>query len=311
MSSMKKSVCIAFLAILIACTATQTTEEPRPVDFRTGTEGLRMNFVPNLPPFEMLDQQTYQAMIQVENKGTWPLGPDDTVYISGFDPGIIQADQGKNIPPLEGRGPFLPQGGINTVTFNLNIPDIGAKRVDRYDPTILATACYDYTTIASAQVCLDPNPYAPTSIQKVCQPTSVATGSQGAPIAITNVDVQASPGITRFRIDIANVGGGDVFKEELKSKCSPYKEGFRFDEIDYVTLSDIGVSDSDIMSSCKPLDTRTGNIRLTDGRATLYCETSFFASNNAYLTPLTIQLSYGYRQSIAHRVSIRPTSPIR
>ena len=65
-------------------------------------------------------------------------------------------------------------------------------------------------------------------------------GTQGAPIAVTSVDVDAAPRVTRLRIQISNVGGGTVFKSggDYLSKCSPYHSaGLRYNDVDYVTLS--------------------------------------------------------------------------
>jgi hypothetical protein len=184
------------------------------------------------------------------------------------------------------------------------------KRIDKYTPTVLATACYNYETIASAQVCIDPNPFAPTSVQRVCLPTTVSPGSQGAPIAVTTVGVDASPGKTRFTIQISNVGGGDVFKfgPQYMDSCSPYNPGLGYDEIDYVQVGEVSVADVSIRETCKPLDIRDGHIRLTNGQATLFCEFVGMREQSPYVTPLNIILRYGYRQSIARPIEIRPVS---
>ena len=311
MRYMKKSVlAVLLLAILIACAP--RSELPEPVDFRTGSEGLYMSFVPNLPPPRLFDREPFNAMIQIENRGTHDIGyAGDKIYISGFDNTIITGirSDGEPIPDIEGRGPFIPQGGIDTVNFRGTISSLTGRRIDKYQPTILATACYTYETVASAQVCIDPNPYAPTAIERVCIPSTVGTGSQGAPIAITSVEVVAAPKKTRFTINLQNVGGGDVFRSGTRylNSCNPYNPGLSFDEIDYVELLDVSVSGIDIRNDCKPVD-NTGHIRLTNGQARLFCELSLPREQSPYLTPLNIILKYGYRQSIAIPIEIRPTA---
>ncbi len=310
---MKKSAILFFLFLLAAC-APRQAEVSQPVDFRTGSQGLYMGFVPNLPPPRLFAPGPFDVMLRVENRGTSPLGgPLDTIYLSGFDNTIITgiSTTGLRIPVLEGRGPFVPQGGIDTVSFNRPTPTLTSltgRRIDKYVPTILATACYSYETVASAQVCVDPNPYAATSAAKVCTPAPVATGSQGAPIAVTNVLVDASPGKTRFTINIQNVGGGDVFREgaEFLTKCNPYNPGLSFNEIDSVQVADVLISGRSLLNTCRPRD-NTGHIRLTNGQAQLFCEFPTPPGQNPYLTPLNIILRYGYRQSISTMVEIRPT----
>ncbi len=311
---MKKSVIIVlFLVFLMACAGRKAAQQAQPTEFRSGTQGIYMQFVTNLPPPKVFDREPLNVMIQVENRGTAPVGMAglDRIYLSGFDNNIITniPMDGVDIPPMEGRGPYMPQGGIDTVSFMGRIQPLGSRRIDKYQPTLLATACYRYETIASAQVCIDPNPYAPTSAAKVCTPSTVGTGSQGAPIAVTSVEVTPSPEKTRFKISISNVGGGDVFRAGARylGSCSPYSGGLGFNEIDFVRVTDVIISGQPIKDTCKPLD-KEGHVRLTNGQAQLFCEFNAPPGQSAFLTPLEILLEYGYRYSIFRQVDIRPTS---
>ncbi|MEM3154933.1 MAG: hypothetical protein QW165_05235 [Candidatus Woesearchaeota archaeon] len=310
---MKKSVVILFFLVFLMACARRAAQEPQPQEFRSGTQGLYLQFVPNLPPPRVFDREPLNVMIQVENRGTAPVGMTglDRIYLSGFDTNIITGIpiDGVDVPPMEGRGPYMPQGGIDTVSFMGRIQSLGARRIDKYQPTLLVTACYHYETIASAQVCIDPNPYAPVSVAKVCTPSTVGTGSQGAPIAVTSVEVAAAPEKTRFKINIANVGGGDVFRVGARYlvACSPYAGGLGFNEIDFLRVADVRISGRSIKDSCKPLD-RESHIRLTNGQASLFCEFDAPPGQSAFLTPLEILLDYGYRQSIFRQIDIRPVS---
>jgi len=299
---MKRGLMAVLFLLLVAC-GTGTTDEPQATDFRYGTEGLYMNFVPNLPPPRLFDNQALDVLIQVENRGTSNIA-DGMLYLSGFDPAIVTGiSSGQRIPLLEGRGPFMPQGAIDAVSFKGRIASLSGQRIDKYPATLLATACYSYETVATAQVCIDPNPFAPTRQQKVCTPAPVGTGSQGAPVAVTTVEVDPAPGKTRFRIGIQSVGGGDVFRPQTSvlAKCSPYSGGLGFDDVDYIQV--VGVSVSGVSIECRPLD--QGYLRLTNGQGQLFCETTQLTQQTAYLTPLNIQLRYGYRQSMSVPVEIR------
>lgn len=310
---MKKSLMIIFLLVfLIACARIgKKGEQPQPQEFRSGTQGIYMQFVPNLPPPKVFDREPLNVMIQIENRGTAMVGSVglDKVYLSGFDNNIITGIpmDGVDIPQMEGRGPYMPQGGIDTVSFRGIIQPLGAKRIDKYQPTLLATACYHYETIASAQVCIDPNPYAPTNIVKVCTPSTVGLGSQGAPIAVTSVEVVPSPEKTRFKISISNVGGGDVFRSRYLNACSPYSGGLGFNEVDFVRVDNVVISGQTIKDTCKPFSDREF-IRLTNGQAQLFCEFNAPPGQSAFLTPLEIWLDYGYRSSIFRQLDIRPVS---
>lgn len=309
---MKKSVLIISvlsLLLLVACqpTAPQSREEAFVREFRVGNQGLSLRFVPNLPPQRLFSGEAFGALVEIENRGTYIVGgPGDKVHLAGFDPTIITgiSSFGEQIPLLEGRTQYLPQGGLGSISFE------GVTRLlqDRYPVTLIASACYGYETRAFANVCIDPNPYAPRVRQRVCVPQNVGLGGgQGAPIAVNRVEVLASPGITRFKIHVQNVGGGEVFRQgtQYLAKCSPYSEGIAYDEIDYVELTDVIVSGVSLKHSCKPLD--RGHIRLNKGVGMAFCEFALPRGAAAYMTPVTIVLRYGYRNTIMHQMEILPT----
>ena len=311
---MQKSVIILTVLVLITLVSCAPGgREEGPIDYRYGTQGLRISFEPNLPPYRLFDTEPFHAVVAVENMGTFTVGgPGDKIYLSGFDPTIITgiSTYGAQIPKLEGRGPYTPVGDIDFTEFKGTIRALAQKRIENYPAILLATACYGYETIASAQVCIDPNPFAPGARESVCIPQNVALGGgQGAPVAVTLVEVDPSPGKTRFRITIQNAGAGEVFKQGVQylDKCSPYTPPLAFDEIDYVQIADVQISGISIRPSCKPLD-ETSHLRLTGGQGTIFCEFTQIRGQTAYTTPITIILRYGYRTSVATNTEIQPIS---
>lgn len=304
---------IPLLLLLTACAPGRfgrqapPTEKPFIQEFRIGTQGLAMRFMPNTPPKRLFAGEELNVALELENRGTTTIGgPGDRVYLSGFDPAIVMgiSPGGEPMPLLEGRTQFVPQGGFDVVTFKA----ITRPLKNKYPLRLLATACYGYETIASASVCIDPNPYAPSLRQRVCTPTNVPLGGgQGAPIAVNLIEIDASPGKTRFRIHVQNVGGGEVFRAggQTLNKCGPGGE-LSFDEFDYVELTDVTVSGTSIRSTCRPLD--RGHIRLTNGIGMVNCEFNVPRTQATYQTPLTITLRYGYRQSLLHEMEILPST---
>jgi hypothetical protein len=305
----KPALVILSLALLalVACQPAGRTE-PKPQDFRSGTQGLVLEFVPNVPPFRIYDtEQAFNAQLVVHNRGAFEVGgPGDRVYLAGFDPNVITGipTTGVQIPRIEGKSAFNSQGGQDVVTFQGGIRVITA---DKLPLPLQATACYSYETQASANVCVDPNPFAPTVRQRACVPANAGTGSQGAPIAVTNVELEARPQKTLFKVNVANVGGGDVFRYggEYLVKCSPFlppESSLRFDEIDHVDVVDVQVSGRSILQTCKPLD--RGTLRLTGGSGSFFCELGNIPAGPAYVTPLTVTLRYGYRNVISKQAEL-------
>ncbi|MBW3004210.1 hypothetical protein KY310_00045 [Candidatus Woesearchaeota archaeon] len=300
---MKKVILLLMiLAIFLSsCAMQQTNKEQITTTYRVGTQGIDMRFLPNLPPNRLFDTEPFNAVIEVENRGAYPLGgPGDKIYLSGFDSSILTGilEWGEDIPQIEGRTQFVTQGGIDVVSFKGSIAPLRPRNIDKYPVRLLATACYEYETIATAPICIDPDPYAPTTRQKICTPTPVSLGGgQGGPMAVSQIEIDPSPGRTRFKIHVQNVGGGEVFRSgaDYLQKCSPHTAPLAFDEIDYVELRDVAIGGVSIKPTCKPLD--RNHIRLTNGRGTVFCE-MMTRGQDAYSTPIVVTLDYGYRSSV-------------
>lgn len=312
---MKKSVCFlaVLLLLLFGCQNSPTTKEAQFFTSITGSQGIKVSFLENLPPLRLFDNEEFNAVIQVENQGAGAIGgPGDKIYISGFDPSKITGIStfGAQIPPLRGKDPRVPtQVDLTTVSFKGRIAllkDIGMVQLP---VKLLLTACYSYETIASPQVCIDPNPFAPTMKQKVCSVQSVSAGTQGAPISVSSIDVLPSPGNTKFKIYVNNIGGGRVFRYGLSAltKCSPYSgDWLNFNDLDYVEVQDVILSGVSIKSSCKPLD---GNhLRLVNGQGVFWCEFDRIRGTSAYQTPLIVKLRYGYETTLLKNMDIYSSS---
>ncbi len=307
---MKKELAILFILIIVAGCAPigqQPDKETRPEDYRRGNQGLRITFVPNAPPFRIFDTDELNVLMEIENMGAYTTsGVADKIYLSGFDPSIITGIRttGEPIPILEGKGPYISRGATDRIVFKGMPAMLSVKGIDKYPLKLLATACYEYETIASGNICIDPDPYAISTQQKVCVSQNVPMGGgQGAPIAITNVEVEPSPGLTRLKIDVQNTGGGEVFKPGIDAmqRCGPYTSELGFETIDYVQVYDVSLPGHSIIHSCRPLD--QGYLRLINGRGTMYCEINT-QGQSTYMTPLIIKLKYGYRNIIFKDVEL-------
>ncbi|RMD58377.1 hypothetical protein D6825_01055 [Candidatus Woesearchaeota archaeon] len=300
----KRAFIILLLILLIACQRKDTT--PTPQTYRSGNQGLALSFAPNLPPPTIIAEQRepLQILVNVENRGTSTVGGgQDRLYLHGFDPNIITgiSTQGQPIRVLEGRGPYVQRGEFDTISFRARVTL--PEGVDRIQQPIYATACYTYETVATGQVCIDPNPFSPYAQQKVCTPSAINLGSQGAPVAVQNVNVIAQPGRTRFEITISNVGGGTVFDPNKIAQCNPNSPGLGPNDIDRVLVEEVSVSGQNIIDTCKPrLREQRGLFPLQS--RTITCELEDIRGESAYITPITVKLRYGYKTTIPKIVTV-------
>ncbi len=272
----------------------------------TGTEGLALSFVPNIPPPIIYSTEPIMVMMQTENKGTYDIKKGEgSIYLSGFDPSIIPGLSSKpeEIDNLDGRNMYRKQGDIAQIEFTGEIKL--NQEIDKYNTIILATACYKYETSVGASVCIDPNPYTTTRQTKICTPTTIELGSgQGAPITVTKIEVDPSKVKTRFRIHIKNVGKGTVFKESKLKECSPFdKKGLEFKDANVVKIETIEAANEPLIN-CKPTNPEK-ELRLINGEGILYCDLDTTKFVSAFITPINIKISYGYRDIATKQIEIR------
>jgi len=335
--SLKKNMIFALFISLIlisGCTGKKSAEKSLE-EIRAGTEGITMSFLLNSPPDKIhvdkaaADESSngFEVALELRNKGAFPQpgegdAPRGKVYLSGYDPEIIKFE-GSNVKTelgnaLQGKSTINPNGGFDVFTFKGSV-NAESLNVEKYEPTLLASACYTYQTVAGPSVCIDPDPYSVTNERKVCQVQDTSLSSQGAPVAVTKINEEAFAGKTQFKITIKNVGNGEVLKNDIvESKCGPSVEKIVREDIDRVQLVSVKVGNNPL--DCGPfantggaLRGETGDIRLINGEGYIICElpSSMYSgaegtskSRTAYITPMTITLQYGYRNSIEKKVQI-------
>ncbi|MBI3035752.1 hypothetical protein HYY71_05515 [Candidatus Woesearchaeota archaeon] len=350
MINLKKRLIAALFLFLLILTAgckltgkTGTSKDSKSAksieDIRVGTQGIIMSFLPNAPPERIYVEQnaptessSFDVVLELRNKGAYPQ-PDEPVkpaaefaglgklYLSGFDNKIIKLDKNSidlNPIALEGKSTINPNGGQDIIEFKASI-DSSSLNVERYEPTLLATVCYAYHTVAGPSVCIDPNPYSVVKEKKVCEIKPLTFPSQGAPIAITRIDEEAFTTKTQFKITIKNVGGGDVLRrgpsEEVFAKCDPSGDKkIGREDIDKVYLQEVKISNKELQ--CGPyaeglVKGLQGYVRLINGEGFVICELpkeEYTNKATAYTTPIKITLAYGYRTTAERKLQIKRES---
>lgn len=207
---------------------------------------------------------------------------------------------------MPGRSYEYPTGDLEFFSYSGNInPNGWAPGLDEVRQPLLLTNCYYYTTFAAPLVCIDPDPY--SDVRKVCNPRQLSfSGSQGAPVAITSIEQEAGPRSSTFRINIQNVGRGEVYDPGQLQKCSPYiADRVSPRDKNVVVLGDIRIGNQRLID-CTP----KGVIRLQNGRGTITCNYpyEYRGMQSAYETPLYIELWYGYSETEQRTLNIKRVS---
>ncbi len=280
-----------------------------------GTEGITINFLKNNPQNNFIvsdEDEPISIILEIRNKGSYPQEQDQNilsrgqVYVSGFDRNIIRLEESSNRlsrQTLTGVSSINPEGGFDTIEFK---GDVSSQDIviDKYEPTILATLCYPYVTKASPSICIDPFPFDDKQ-KKVCKVGSQTLSSQGAPLAITKIDQEASSNKIRIKLNLKNVGKGDIILLNALDSCNPL-EGDKLEREDFDKVELVRADAGFATLKCEPLE---GNnlIKLHNGEGFVICsidKADYEDTNSAYTTPLNLEFKYGYRTTISKPIKI-------
>jgi hypothetical protein len=312
----KRNYFFAIIALILllgvtGCTGTARNEEGD-VEFRRGSRGLEMRFLDSNPPYYVYEHDQLPIAIEMYNRGTAPI-LDGEFYITGYDPDIITnfnfyGTRSGNLPAPgtpyvysieDTKSQFNEEGGYDILEFysgDISLPE----GTTTYDIPLVAYSCYTYETLASDEICVDPQPHR-TYVDKPCITTSVGMGgTQGAPVAITYADVTNMRDQMRFVFTISNVGGGTIVdKEAYYGGACP--TGFMPSDIDVVYLDYVKVGQND-RAECTP----SGRIKLSNGLGKVSCSYTMPAgAETAYKSPLEIKINYAYKDWVRKNIQIR------
>ncbi|MBS3098214.1 hypothetical protein J4209_05460 [Candidatus Woesearchaeota archaeon] len=309
----KLTIVIGVAIILIFIFGCGTGKRDRPgegdYDYRTGSNGLTLNFPVGTITQAFENDPEVKMVVEVRNEGAFPqfdeTGLNGRIWVGGFDPNIIDLRPETDLldeEELEGRSQYNRQGGYSGIVISGPVYQF-PPGTTYYDPTLMVTVTYEYKTIASPIVCIDPEPRSTNIRDKVCDITNYGSvsisSSQGAPVAVTRMEEDATHDAILFKIYIQNVGGGLIINENDVDK-NP-NSGYDWDELNKVRIADISVGNRRV-TQCRP---DIGEfVDLLNNEGFIFCKFSTAGLSSVYTTPLNIELEYAYANSIERRIEI-------
>lgn len=273
-------------------------------NYRTGTQGLVLSLVS--PPSKLYEgSRDTPITIQVDNKGAFPqpdeLGSfDGILWIGGYDEDILRISPSNGIDldaeELEGKSQYNSDGSSTFVSFEIDVKDF-PEGTAVYRPNLLFTSTYKYKTIASTEICVDPEPRTMEVREKICTPReSFSAGTQGGPVTISNVEQHTTGEYIQFKIKVQNSGTGKIIPLN-KINTNP-DEGYDIRDLDVIDVEDARVGKDRL--DCRP----NNELKLINNIGYLYCKLSTSGISQVYTTPLTVELEYGYTSSINKQIEV-------
>jgi len=284
-------VLICMLTLLVACG--EEEQEIKSV-FIGGTQGLILSFedfgVLEEGVSSVYDAEEFPITINVKNKGEYNLAPRDlTVKIKGISLKDFQGitEELKNSQKIDGISEFNANGGELDLDFGSKakyvLPVVGA-----YQPfDIFADAIYNYeTNVIIPQVCFKEN----LKDISVCNVKESKTFSaSGAPINVEAVQEDtAGAGIIVLKIVVKNMGTGKV-------TIQGEEFGTRYDKFAFSTPEGFHCVSGG----------NTNEAKFLENGAEIICKLKEpLAKNTVYVKPLTLKLSYNYKEQISKPIRI-------
>jgi len=307
MKKTNKKISLIFILIVVVflsgCELIGTGETPSEKDFRTGSNGLTISFLPNAPPDEVYEENPFSVGILLKNEGACEVR--NGIVSFSVEERYVEISNYENSVRfnLDGKSFATPGGDQETKFLKAKTKTIEGQSEKR-ETTIIASLCYPYKTIADASVCIDPDIYGLKTMNKICSVKDISLPAQGAPVAVTKIESKMLSAENddyikpQFIIHVKNVNNGEVIKKEkFQDACSSNSIG-----IDDINVIDIKAELSGQMLECSP-----GTLKLKDGEDSIRCvlEEGIPKERGTYTSPLVIELEYGYMNSISNTFLIK------
>ena len=276
-----KIIVLIFVLFLVGCALKSTTQL---ANVRTGAEGLKITVLKNLPA-TLFEKQKVQIDLELANNGAADI-ENALILVSGYDKDMISMDSKlKENINLKGKSIYAPYGEKSLISFGAETLEI-SEQLKEDTTKITFTGCYKYETQATADVCINPNTQ--STAKELCTPKITTLSNQGGPVAVKKVEENifyyGNELTAEFRIYVANVGNGKIrAKETYQKECKGIS--LEYVDVDIVNM-EAYLSNQKICTGTLKLKTPEENF--------FVCRSAIDPTQGVYLTPLTINLSYGY-----------------
>jgi hypothetical protein len=328
-------ISLAALAILAAMLSSCQPGIPKydDIDYHKGSEGLSMIMTNEASLDEIYEGTNFVYSLTLENRGAYDVeGDNQAILAVGFDPYYLTVtqpeSQGKNMVfgksniivkqlSLMGKSRYYPSGSKVFFYF----PYFKTKEIEgqrsKPETQIFSSLCYPYSTTLSAMACIDFDIYHENTRSQVCTQQDISSSNQGAPVAITQVEVENLPtgsNMVRpvFTVHVQNIGDGTILSPvdnsaEVERVCTDQQLSSTQD------FNQVGIDawlSNNIKLECTP-----NKIRMTETEGLSRCvvkdedlEKAITWRQN-YLSPLTVNLTYIYMSTIRKNIQIKRINP--
>ncbi len=288
-----------FLMFLSGCSSQSSFNVFNPY---TGSDALVVSLMPSAPPEITYSGIPYKIGFKLTNYGALDIH-NAYIVVGTDDFGGAKISNPSASFDLKGKkSTHFFRGETTYKFFDAVAPKLtSSQQVTNILLTYLV--CYPYETKSQISLCIDTNPYNPSSGGCRFSP-SVDVAPAGGPVNVVNVKESPVPLSSdtiklRFVITVKNLGNGLVLSyDNYKSLCDG--------SVDYKNLGKVKVSAS---LSGSPLECYPSSISLMPSSANpetavFTCYSSPMKMRSSFTSLLTVDLKYGYFLSGSKKLQV-------
>ncbi|MBN1502822.1 hypothetical protein JW930_04710 [Candidatus Woesearchaeota archaeon] len=276
-----------------------------------GKEGVAIEIIDNALPSNVFENENFELLVRATNKG--PISTSVKLSVATEKPYLTFITgsyfQQREVQ-LEGKEPFQQIDDFEVEVFNIKGGQIDPLS-ETHTGLVIVSACYDYISKTFSDVCIDTDPHNLRPIVKTCSQSILSlTEGQGGPLVITSIEprmlLQGDYIKPQFKIYLENQGPGSVTTYGNTNKmCSNQEkdiEDYNTLDISDLKLNVAGYTEN--LWSCVP-----EMIRLRSKQDYVICSLKenvqgIPKDRDPFLTPLKIELKYGYALTQTREVVI-------
>ncbi|MEK6916391.1 MAG: hypothetical protein AABW92_01480 [Nanoarchaeota archaeon] len=296
------------LVFLAAC-STGSKDSDLEKEIYKGTTGVVVSFFGNNIGDEVFEGEQLNLPIKFENKGAYDV--TNSKLVVAAEKGFMNFPGGSNIYQksgikLNGKNVFVTFDDFHIEELNLQVNKLSPLS-EYHDSLVIVNFCYDYKNMAFTEVCIDTDPHNQRVSDKTCsQIDSIGlSGGQGGPVVINRIETRMlvfdNAIRPQFKIYISNTGKGTVISpNKIDSVCSQ-------DSVGQQTYNSLKLTALDMSGYTLQ------NFECLPSELVLYRDEDFITctlksgisrDKQPYITPLKVELSYGYMDSAAKEIKI-------
>lgn len=310
-------LCVLFILLFVLGACGSTGGDFRRTNYHTGTDGMTVDFVDGYPEVEAYENEPLPVSVELKNRGATDVPYDRMMLSFSYDPLYLQGPKTYDFDNngfFFGRSEYYPDGDELMIDlFDFMTKEVVGLR-EAPETQLSALLCYEYMTYFSSEVCVDVDTYLRTGREQACEGKDLSASSQGAPVAITHVEVRNNPVNTgdgdfrftrpEFIVTIRNVGRGIVVAPPQQR----FQEACRLEDLSSTELNGVLINGTifNLPLECKP-----AIVRLSEGEGKTRCTVPDNELGNPALlvqqnimTVLQLNAHYIYRQPIFHELTI-------